>query len=116
MGRGCWRWLGKGFIAETAQHGQGYNLFGKGNGDGDITRTRRMRTTIGTSVFDKKQSFLLDYSPYNTGVVNGMRDELRKINAALFIGMGYMPIGGGSINPGPFLVYGTPSPWVAPRE
>jgi hypothetical protein len=45
-----------------------------------------------------------------------MRDELRKINPTLFIGMGYMPIGGGSINPGPFVVYGNPSPWLGPSE
>jgi hypothetical protein len=49
-------------------------------------------------------------------VVDGMRDELRKINPDLFIGMGYMPIGGGAINPGPFVVYGPPEAWVEPGE
>ena len=75
-----------------------------------------MKTTIGISVFDKRPSVHLDDRPYNTGLVAGMRDELRKINDSLFIGMGYMPIGGGSINPGPFLVFAPPSPWVAPIE
>ncbi|BBO78136.1 hypothetical protein DSCW_55530 [Desulfosarcina widdelii] len=110
------RWLGKGFTAEAAQNGQGYNLFQEKEGDGTIWRTRRMKTSVGTSVFDRKESFKLDYSVYNKGPVHGMRDELRKINPALFIGMGYMPIGGGSINPGPFVVYGNPSPWVGPSD
>ena len=110
------RWLGKGFRAEAAQNGMGYNVFEGSGSDATERRTRQMRTSIGTSVFDKKASFKLDYSPFNGGVVDGMRDELRKINADLFIGMGYMPIGGGSINPGPFVVYGPPEPWVEPDK
>jgi hypothetical protein len=110
------RWLGKGFTAEADQDGQGYNLFQEAEGDGTIRRTRRMKTSVGASAFDRKESFKLDYSVYNKGPVHGMRDELRKINPTLFIGMGYMPIGGGSINPGPFVVYGNPSPWLGPSE
>ena len=110
------RWLGKGFRAEASQNGRGYNVFGENGSEATIRRTRQMRTSIGTSVFDKKASFKLDYSPFNSGVVDGMRDELRKINPGLFIGMGYMPIGGGSINPGPFVVYGPPKPWIEPNE
>ena len=110
------RWLGKGFMTAAARKGMGYNVFKEAGDSGIVRRTRRMQTSVAISVFDKKESFHLDYSPFNRGVVHGMRDELRKINADLFIGMGYMPIGGGSINPGPFVVYGPPKPWVAPDE
>ncbi|MBC2711401.1 MAG: SDR family NAD(P)-dependent oxidoreductase [Desulfosarcina sp.] len=110
------RWMGKGFTAQDTRSGDGYNLFRVENGDGTIIRTRRMKTFIDTSVFDEKLSFHLDYGPFNGGLVHGMRDEIRKINHTLFIGMGYMPIGGGSINPGPFVVHGTPGPWVEPEK
>jgi hypothetical protein len=41
-----------------------------------------------------------------------MCDELRKINDTLFIGAGYMALGGGPVNPAPFVVVGKPRPWV----
>ena len=110
------RWMGKGFTAQDALSGFGYNLFGKPGGDGTVIRTCRMKTSISASVFDEKGSFQLDYSPFNKGLVRGMRDEIRKINPTLFIGMGYMPIGGGPVNPGPFVVFGAPAPWVGPGE
>jgi short-subunit dehydrogenase len=110
------RWMGKGFTSEDGRTGSGYNLFMKKGAEGTVIRTRRMKTRIDTSVYDEKDSFQLDYSPFNGGLVHGMRDELRMINPALFIGMGYMPIGGGAINPGPFIVFGSPAPWVSPEK
>ena len=43
-----------------------------------------------------------------------MRDEIRQINDNLFIGAGYMGLGGGPINPAPFALIGPPKPWVGP--
>ena len=34
----------------------------------------------------------------------------------VFLGMGYMAAGGGSINPAPFVLYGKPDKWVGPEE
>ncbi|WP_319407296.1 SDR family oxidoreductase [uncultured Desulfosarcina sp.] len=110
------RWMGKGFMSEDGRTGNGYNLFMDKGSEGTVIRARRMKTRVDTSVYDEKDSFHLDYSPFNGGIVHGMRDELRMINPALFIGMGYMPIGGGAINPGPFVVFGSPAPWVSPGK
>jgi hypothetical protein len=41
-----------------------------------------------------------------------MRDEIRMINDNLYIGMGHMALGGGSINPAPFLLIGPPAKWI----
>ena len=40
-----------------------------------------------------------------------MKDEIRKINKRLFLGMGHMAVGGGSINPAPFILSGEPEKW-----
>jgi hypothetical protein len=61
---------------------------------------------------DGKLSFLVDYSADNTGTIHSMRDEIRQINDNLFIGAGYMALGGGPINPAPFALMGPPKPWV----
>jgi hypothetical protein len=41
-----------------------------------------------------------------------MRDEIRKINDHLFIGLGHMALGGGKINPAPFALVGPAKAWV----
>jgi hypothetical protein len=102
-------WEGKAFLPGENGRGSGYNMFRKGD---RVFRTRKMDTFRGKSNIDGRQSFHIDYRPYNGGTVRSMRDELRKINDTLYIGMGYMALGGGSINPGPFIVYGKPGPWV----
>ncbi len=103
------RWEGKAFLPERADRGRGYNIFNK---NGNISRTRKMDTFIGPSTIDDRPSFHLDYRPHNGGVVRSMHDELRMINPDLFLGMGYMGIGGGSINPAPFLVFGKKGKFV----
>jgi len=112
------RWVGKAFLPAEKEKGWGYNLFsGKGkDGKEAIARTRKMNTGIGKSNIDGKESFHLDYSPYNAGTVRSMHDELRRINDNLMLGMGYMGLGGGSINPAPFLVIGPAAPWVGPDK
>ena len=110
------RWKGKAFFPFENNKGWGYNIFSSRNKDDKeiLFRTRKMNTYIGKSPIDGKDSFHLDYSPYNSGTVHSMHDELRKINDNIFLGMGYMGLGGGSINPAPFLVIGPAVKWVGP--
>jgi hypothetical protein len=106
------RWIGKAFTPLKNSSESGYNLFRLGQGA--VARTRPMRTYIGPSNIDRNQSFHLDYRPYNSGLVHGMHDEIRRINTELFLGMGCMALGGGSINPAPFAICGPAKPWVGP--
>ena len=111
-------WEGKAFFPFETARGWGYNLFAV-TGDGEepaISRTRKMDTCVGKSNIDDRDSFHLDYSPHNCGMVGSMHDEIRKINDQLFLGMGYMAAVGGSINPAPFVLYGKPDKWVEPEE
>ncbi|PKN32828.1 MAG: hypothetical protein CVU61_16290 [Deltaproteobacteria bacterium HGW-Deltaproteobacteria-19] len=112
------RWVGKAFAIAEKDKGWGYNMFSTKGKDGSevIARTRKMNTYLGKSLIDGKESFHLDYSPYNSGAVHSMHDELRRINDHIMIGMGYMGLGGGSINPAPFLVIGPSAPWVGPDK
>ena len=106
-------WLGKAFYPFEKDSGWGYNLFkGKAeDGSEKVFRTRKMNTWVGPSTIDERISFHLNYGPYNGGMVHSMHDEIRKINDRLYLGMGYMAAGGGSINPAPFVLYGSPSEW-----
>lgn len=112
------RWVGKAFTGNLKDSGMGYNLFRetKSNGTYITLRIRQMRTSIGPSEIGKggKLSFRVDYSFDNSGTINSMRDEIRQINDNLFIGAGYMGLGGGPINPAPFVLVGPPQPWVGP--
>ena len=112
------RWAGKAFFPFEKDKGWGYNLFSGKNKDGKevLYRVRKMNTYIGKSPIDGKDSFHLDYSPHNSGTVHSMHDELRKINDNIFLGMGYMLLGGGSINPTPFLIIGPAEKWVGPDK
>jgi hypothetical protein len=110
------RWLGKAFKPLKSPAEKGYNLFIAGSPakQETVARTRSMRTYLGLSKLDRQESLHLDYSPFNTGLVHTMHDEIRRINADLYLGMGYMALGGGSINPAPFVVYGPAKAWVGP--
>ena len=114
------RWTGKSFKPDTQNSGHGYNIFTRKNSDGTLStlRIRPMRTTLGESKIgkDKKTSFCVDYSADNSGTIHSMKDEIRQINPDLFIGAGYMGLGGGPMNPAPFALIGPPSPWVGPDE
>ncbi len=111
-------WIGKGFHAQGVEEGRGYNIFSIGGvaGKKRDLRTREMETHMGATKvgWDGKKSFHLDYSAHNGGPVRSMRDEIRKVNDRLFIGAGYMGLGGGSWNPAPFVLIGPPKPWVGP--
>jgi len=110
------RWQGKGLRPGRKGNGIGYNLFASRDEKGGpvLRRTRRLETHVGPSNIDGKRSFHLVYRRFNGGLVHSMHDELRRVNGALFLGMGYMALGGGSINPSPFVVFGPPSPWRGP--
>ncbi len=112
------QWIGKAFKGNTIDNGQGYNIFTEKLSDKSTStlRIRPMKTSMGDSKIGKdgKKSFLVDYSFDNTGTINSMRDEIRQINENLFIGAGYMGLGGGPINPAPFALIGPPKPWVGP--
>jgi len=110
------KWVGKAFTKETELTGKGYNIFTKKdkNGAAVTLRIREIKTGIGPTKIgkDSKPSFKIDYRMFNTGSVKSMCDELRRINENLYIGAGYMGLGGGSINPAPFVLIGPPTPFV----
>lgn len=112
------KWTGKAFSANKSDAGTGYNIFAEKSADGTVSslRIRPMRTSMDASKVGKdgKSSFLVDYSFDNTGTIHSMRDEIRQINENLFIGAGYMALGGGPANPAPFALIGPPKPWVGP--
>jgi cholesterol oxidase len=111
-------WEGKAFTPAGKDQGKGYNLFtiSVKNRQDKVVRTRRLNTFVGTSPIDGNKSYILSYSLYNSGIIHSMQDEVRKVNDKLFICMGYMGLGGGSINPAPFILYGEPEKWIGPDE
>lgn len=108
------KWVGKAFRPIAEKQGEGYNIFfddeqkeGKKR-----MRTRKIDTRIKKSAYDEHDSLHLVYEKYNSFPVDSMCDELRQVNQHLYIGLGHMAIGGGDINPSPFIVFGEPAPWV----
>ncbi|CAM9356812.1 unnamed protein product [Ectocarpus sp. 4 AP-2014] len=106
------RWLGKGIRTGSRE---GYNLFaseGKGIGlPSDTQRERSFRfSQFSDSVFDRGVSSGLDYARAgkNGPLFGGMRDEVRKVNDKLFIGLGYIQAFGGKYNSAPFVMEGPP--------
>ncbi len=104
------KWAGKAF---SPSEKTGYNIFQPDEKNPDTkVRSRKMKTFMGQSDIDGKESFRLEYAPFNSGLLHTMKDEIRKINDSLYLGMGHFILGGGSVNPAPFLLYGKPEPWV----
>ena len=115
MGPGHWE--GKAFFPFEDKKGWGYNLFTEEqDGESAIARTMKMDTYVGKSRFDEKESFHLVYKAYNEGRNHSMRDEIRKINDGLLIGLGCIGWNLDTLNPAPFILYGEPSKWVGPDE
>lgn len=115
MGPGHWE--AKAFFPFEEDKGWGYNLFTVGkDADSAIARTMKMDTSAGRSRFDEKDSFHLVYKAHNKGRNNSMRDEIRKINDRLFVGLGYLTWSLGKWNPSFFLLYGEADRWVGPDE
>ena len=115
MGPGHWE--AKAFSPFEEDKGWGYNLFTvEKDTDSGIVRTMKMDTSVGKSRFDEKDSFHLVYKAHNKGRNNSMRDEIRKINDKLLVGLGYVTWSLGKLNPSFFLLYGEADPWVGPDE
>jgi hypothetical protein len=115
MGPGHWE--AKAFFPFQEDEGWGYNLFSVGkDADSRTVRTMKMDTSVGRSRFDEKDSFHLVYRAHNKGRNNSMRDEVRRINDRLFIGLGYVSWSLGKWNPSFFLLYGEADRWVGPDE
>jgi hypothetical protein len=135
-------WLHKAFEPLSERHGHGYNTFlttlpkvpenvflaGAASlaglvrsafGSSAPQRMVRMmcnKTFIGPSVFDQRTSFHLIYKEYNSFYTSTMKDEVRKVNDTLYLGLGRLTITLGKINPFPFVLMGPPEPWVGPDE
>jgi len=115
MGPGHWE--AKAFFPFHARKGWGYNLFRlEGNDLPKTLRTMKMDTSVGPSRFDGKDSFHLVYAAYNDGLNHTMRDEIRKINERLFIGVGCLAWNLDTMNPAFFLLHGDPEPWIGPDD
>lgn len=113
MGPG--RWEAKAFFPFGERKGWGYNVFTvRGNDLSETIRTMKMDTYVGPSRFDGGDSFHLVYAAYNDGLNHTMRDEIRKINERLFIGVGCLAWNLDTMNPAFFLLYGEPEPWIGP--
>jgi hypothetical protein len=135
-------WLHKAFEPLSERHGHGYNTFlttlpkvpenvflaGAASLSGLVRsafgssapqRMVRMmcnKTFIGPSVFDRRTSFHLFYKDYNSFYTSTMKDEVRKVNDTLYLGLGRLTITLGKINPFPFVLMGPPEPWVGPDD
>jgi hypothetical protein len=109
-------WKGKAFYPFEKDSGWGYNLWEiREKGEPKIIRTVKMKTFIGKSRIDDKESFQLDYSPFNGGIDYYMKDEVRRINDKLYICMGMVITVGHRFNPAAFVMY-DPTPWIGPDE
>jgi hypothetical protein len=109
-------WKGKAFYPFEKDRGWGYNLWEiREKGEPRIIRTVKMKTFIGKSRLDDKESFQLDYSPFNGGIDYYMKDEVRRINDKLYICMGMVITVGHRFNPAAFVMY-DPTPWIGPNE
>ena len=112
-------WVGKGFQSLGDDTGQGYNIFVERTGASTNTRRlRQIRTAMTPTKIGKggKPVFQIDYSRFNPDLIHSMRDEIREVNANLYIGAGYMALGGGYRNPAPFVLEGPPREWVGPDQ
>lgn len=112
------KWIGKGFHPCGSDRCWGYNIFesAEQKDNNQILRKRKMATYVAVSNIDKRNSYMIDYTPYNKGLVHIFRDELRKINEGLYIGMGYLNFPGGSRINFPFILHGKTGKWVGLTE
>ncbi len=107
------RWLTKSFLPVGENSGHGYNSFRTRRGS--VLRKIRMQTRVGPSLITGQgEAFHLEYRFFaNTAALVGMRDEVRKLNENLYLGLGL--VGRGPLRPSkplPFALVGPPAPWV----
>lgn len=78
-------WLGKSFQPLDENEGHGHNNFHR---RGVVHQRLQMRTYVGPSRLDAGQSYFLDYSPFNRGLIGTMVDEIRRIERGVYLGIG----------------------------
>ena len=107
------RWLTKSFLPVGENSGHGHNSFQASSGK--VLRKIRMQTRVGPSLITGKgDAFHLEYRFFaNSAALIGMRDEVRKLNKNLYLGLGL--VGRGPLWKSkelPFALVGPPEPWV----
>ena len=113
MGPGHWE--AKAFLPAEETKGWGHNVFTVKHGEESRTvRCLKFDTFVGKSRLDGKDSFRIEHSAHNRGPNAAMRDEIRKINPGLFVGMGCLGWNWGTLNPVHFALHGKPGEWVGP--
>lgn len=81
------KWLGKSFIPESETNGHGYNNLAK---FGMKRSVWPMKTSIGQSIYDGKDIFLLRYGYfYSLAGIANMQDEIRKLDDNTYLGVGH---------------------------
>jgi hypothetical protein len=133
-------WQHKAFEPLDDQHGHGYNTFittqprlyenyfvatlmksvslarslFRLNSPQRLARIMLNKTSMVSSVFDGRPAFQLSYRDYNTFYTSTMTDEVRRVNDALYLGIGRLTITLGKFNPMPFMLVGPVNLWVGP--
>ena len=109
------KWLGMGFKPGPANEGHGYGSF-LYKKTGRVARGLEMLTFVSPTLIghDMSDSFHLDYSPFNRGLLHGMHDEVRRVNDDLFICAGFHGLAGGPRYAVPFILAGPPQEWAGP--
>jgi hypothetical protein len=106
------RWLGKAFHPCDDETGRGYNWF---QGRRRAVRRYRMKTYVAASAVDAKQSYVLEYRPFNGGLMRGMVDEVRRVAPGLYLGLGRISLGRfARMRLYPFLLEGPVGPYSDP--
>lgn len=108
------RWLGKAFQpVEGAEHGHGYNWF---QGRIRTVRRYRMKTYVARSAIDDGTSYILEYRPFNGGLMRSMIDEVRRVAPGLYLGVGRVGVGRWMRTRSyPFLLEGPVGPFSDPH-
>lgn len=82
-------WLGKAFRPKNESMGEGYNLFRTRYG---IKRCLRMQIRLRET--NDGPQLTIEYHATNGGLIGRITDDLRRVTPGLFLGMGFVPLGG----------------------
>lgn len=103
-------WLGKSYkpAAQGSMMGEGYNRW-RHSGK-DVEHKLQFATRPGTSLIDQKPAFMMFYGDFNPS--STLTDELRKIDAHVYIGLATQASGSGRTKPDHFVLVGPAAPWT----
>lgn len=82
-------WLGKAFQPLSEEMGQGYNVFRTRRG---INRCLRMQVHLRDT--DEGPRLMIEYHERNEGLIGRISDDVRRAAPGLFLGIGFVPLGG----------------------